>query len=129
MISAKGGRDYEGMVLVGFEGPGNSCRGYIEQLGNVIPRNMGHSFGVLVFDSRGIGASVPSTNHFDTDARGKIWVLQESKTLLNTSAPRTISLARARKRLIAERCITSFVNTASVARDNAENLGQKDVAL
>lgn len=139
MVPATDTANYRGTILVNPGGPGGSGTNLIERVGANISHIVGPSFDVLGFDPRGTGASLDRASCFDSDAQKQIWDIEDGERLLDIADPSTVALARARQRLVAERCelkiggpkgISRFMSTPSVARDMleiTEKLGQKNL--
>ncbi|KAI0630083.1 alpha/beta-hydrolase, partial [Trametes polyzona] len=136
MIPATDKENYRGPILINPGGPGGSGTDLVARAGQNISRIVGPSFDVLGFDPRGVGASTPSADCFESDSQRKLWSLQDNHRLLNLSDD-TIPLARARVSTVAQRCeakiggewgIARFMSTPNVARDMLEiskQLGQE----
>ncbi|KAI0630076.1 alpha/beta-hydrolase [Trametes polyzona] len=128
MIPAQDKDNYRGPILINPGGPGGSGTNLIARAGRNISRVVGDSFDILGFDPRGIGASTPSANCFDSDSQRKLWALQDEHRLLNASDD-TLPLVHARIKTVARRCeekiggewgIGRFMSTAHVSRDMLE---------
>lgn len=64
---------------------------------------IGPQYDIIGFDPRGIGATTPAAQCFDTESQYQIWGLQQGR-ILNISDYSTVTYAQARTRLVAERC-------------------------
>ncbi|KAI0645976.1 alpha/beta-hydrolase [Trametes meyenii] len=129
---------YKGTVLVNPGGPGASGTEFAGRAGQKLSHIIGDSFDILGFDPRGIGASTPAANCFETDSQRNLWRLQDDHRLLNITNG-SLEIVRARERLVAERCeaqigsewgIGGHMSTPNVARDMLEisqQLGQEKV--
>ncbi|KAI0665891.1 alpha/beta-hydrolase [Trametes maxima] len=136
MIPAADKENYRGTILVNPGGPGGSGTGFIERAGTNISRIVGDSFDLLGFDPRGIGASTPSADCFESDSQRRLWGLQDDYRVLNLTDG-SLEVYRAREKLVAARCeekiggewgIARHAGTDNVARDMLEivqQLGQE----
>ncbi|OBZ70732.1 hypothetical protein A0H81_09435 [Grifola frondosa] len=136
MIPASDLNHYKGTILLNPGGPGGSGTDFVQRIGTNISRIVGGGFDILGFDPRGIGASTPAAHCFESDSQRNIWELLSRDRLLNVSDG-SVAFARAREKLVGERCVEAiggewgvakFMSTASVATDMlhiVERLGQK----
>lgn len=103
MIPATDKHNYQGIIFLNPGGPGGSGTDLISRYGKVISTIVGPRFDVLGFNPRGIGATTPLTQCFDSDSKSKIWGLSEGR-IPNISDWASVTHAKARERAIGERC-------------------------
>ncbi|EPT00976.1 hypothetical protein FOMPIDRAFT_1121428 [Fomitopsis schrenkii] len=146
LLLAEDQANVRGTILVNPGGPGGAGTDLVRRSGKKIRRITGGSFNILGFDPRGIGASTPSAQCFDSVSQAKIWGLQAGHHSLNLSDD-SVPLARAREIAHGTRCegaiggigkedangtaqewgAARFMSTASVATDMlkiTEKLGE-----
>lgn len=92
-----------GTILVNPGGPGGSGTSFMARAGSLLSTVIGPKYDILGFDPRGIGATTPLAECFDSNAQFQIWGLQEGR-LVNVSDYDTVTYALARSHLIGERC-------------------------
>jgi pimeloyl-ACP methyl ester carboxylesterase len=103
MIPATEKANYQGTIFLNPGGPGGSGTDFVTRYGTTISAIVGPRFDVLGFDPRGIGATTPLAQCFDSDAQFQIWSLQQGSTL-NASDWSSVSTIKARERVVSERC-------------------------
>ncbi|KAI0665893.1 alpha/beta-hydrolase [Trametes maxima] len=131
-------KKYKGTVLINPGGPGASGTEFAGRAAAKLSHVIGDSFDILGFDPRGVGASTPAANCFETDSQRNLWRLQDDQRPLNITNG-SLEITRAREKLVAERCeakiggefgIGRHMSTPNVARDMLEisqRLGQEKV--
>ena len=134
----RGTSAHRGAVFFNPGGPGGSGTLLTISMGRALGAIVGEGYDVLGFDPRGIGASTPRVDCFEDEAEREIWSVQGGYRLVNASDD-TLTMYRARERLVGRRCeervggdggIARFAGTPSVARDMVEiakKLGQEKV--
>lgn len=95
--------DYKGAVLINPGGPGGSGTNLVARAGESLSLVIGPQYDIVGFDPRGIGATVPSAQCFDSDSQFQIWNLQQGRNL-NVSDWSTVAYEQARWNLVGERC-------------------------
>jgi pimeloyl-ACP methyl ester carboxylesterase len=103
MLPAKDKANYQGTIFINPGGPGGSGTNFIQGYGSILSAVVGPRFDILGFDPRGIGATTPLAQCFDSDSQFQIWSLQQLN-LLNISDWPGVRVIQARERLVAERC-------------------------
>jgi len=136
---------YKGPVFINPGGPGGSGVYALKRNGKSLQRIIGSNHDLISFDPRGVGATTPNVDCWSSIQSRKIWALQDVGVI--DSHPGILYDAYARATALSGLCsrklagngtaklvssdspaghdISSFVSTASTARDMLEilNLG------
>jgi pimeloyl-ACP methyl ester carboxylesterase len=136
---------YKGPVFINPGGPGGSGVYALKRSGKLLQQVIGSNHDLISFDPRGVGATTPNVDCWSSIQSRKIWALQDVGVI--DSHPGILYDAYARATALSGLCsrklagngtaklvssdspaghdISSFVSTASTARDMLEilNLG------
>lgn len=136
-----------GTILLNPGGPGGSGTEFVERRSKELLTVLGSRFDILGFDPRGVGASTPAANCFDSESQRDIWALGDPQ--LDPSDNSTVTTKLSRAVVNRERCLRAlggngkdedpkataedwgigrFMGSASVATDMlkiSEKLGQE----
>lgn len=123
-------KNYKGPVFFNPGGPGGSGIWALKDHGAQLQAVVGRNFDIVTFDPRGIGASVPRIECWDSAQKRQNWAMQETTTI--DSHPGVLYDVWARATAFSRACEQSHnatgllrhVGTASHARDMLEILGQ-----
>jgi pimeloyl-ACP methyl ester carboxylesterase len=129
-LRATDNEDYRGPVFFNPGGPGGSGIWALRDHGSQLQAIVGRNFDVVTFDPRGIGASVPRIECWDSAQKRQNWAMQETLTI--DSHPGVLYDAWARAAAFSGACERSHngtgllrhVGTASHARDLLEVMEQ-----
>lgn len=129
-LRAADNRGYGGPVFINPGGPGGSGVWALRDHGDQIQAVVGRNFDVVALDPRGVGASVPRIECWDSAQRRQNWAMQETPTI--DSHPGVLYDAWARAAAFSTACegslghnatgLLKHVGTASHARDMLEVL-------
>lgn len=122
--------DYRGPVIFNPGGPGGSGIWSLKDHGRQLQTIVGRNYDIISFDPRGIGASVPRIECWDSTQRRHDWALQETPVM--DSYPGALYDAWAYAAAYSHTCERSHnstgflqhVGTTSHARDMLEILNQ-----
>ncbi|KAI1765668.1 alpha/beta-hydrolase [Hypoxylon sp. FL1150] len=122
--------DYKGPIFFNPGGPGGSGVYALTDRGALLQTIAGKNHDIISFDPRGIGASVPRVDCWDSPEKSRLWALQDVGVV--NSHPGVIFDAYARASAFSEACernmnssgLLSHLSTASHARDLLEILHQ-----
>ncbi|KAI1750499.1 hypothetical protein F4782DRAFT_246550 [Xylaria castorea] len=121
--------DYRGPVIFNPGGPGGSGVFALKDHGASLQTIIGRNYDVISFDPRGIGASLPRIECWDSPEQRQLWDLQDVGVI--DAHPGTIYDVYARAKAFSQTCeshmmskssILRHVGTASHARDMLEIL-------
>lgn len=123
-------KDYRGPVFFNPGGPGGSGIWALKDHGAQLQSVVGRNFDIVTFDPRGIGASVPRIECWDSAQKRQNWAMQETPTI--DSHPGILYSVWARAAAFSRACEASHnatgllqhIGTASHARDMLEILEQ-----
>lgn len=123
-------KNYKGPVFFNPGGPGGSGIWALKDHGSQLQAVVGRNFDIVTFDPRGIGASVPRIECWDSAQKRQNWAMQETPTI--DSHPGVMYDVWARAAAFSRACEQSHnatgllrhVGTASHARDMLEILEQ-----
>jgi pimeloyl-ACP methyl ester carboxylesterase len=150
MVPARDRANYKGAILYNPGGPGSSGTSYVQRRGNALSAIARDYYDIIGFDPRGVGATTPQAQCFDSESQYRIWELQRRP--LNASDYETVLYAKSRSMLLGERCLNAlggkvsshtnildmnpgageFMSSASVVEDMvriSQALGQEKVNL
>ncbi|KAI1744717.1 hypothetical protein F4680DRAFT_233836 [Xylaria scruposa] len=123
--------DYRGPVIFNPGGPGESGVFALKDHGASLQTIIGRNYDVISFDPRGIGASLPRIECWDSPEQRQLWDLQDVGVI--DAHPGTIYDVYARATAFSQTCeshmmrksnILRHVSTASHARDMLEIVHQ-----
>ncbi|XXH02152.1 hypothetical protein Hte_008520 [Hypoxylon texense] len=122
--------DYKGPIFFNPGGPGGSGVYALTDRGALLQTIAGKNHDIISFDPRGIGASVPRVDCWDSPEKSRLWALQDVGVV--NAHPGVIFDAYARATAFSEACernmnssgLLSHISTASHARDLLEILHQ-----
>lgn len=123
-------KDYKGPVFFNPGGPGGSGIWALKDHGSQLQAVVGRNFDIVTFDPRGIGASVPRIECWDSAQKRQNWAMQEIPVI--DSHPGVMYDVWARAAAFSRACEASHnatgllrhIGTASHARDMLEILEQ-----
>ncbi|KAI3397104.1 hypothetical protein diail_11247 [Diaporthe ilicicola] len=123
-------KDYKGPVFFNPGGPGGSGIWALKDHGSQLQAIVGRNFDIVTFDPRGIGASVPRIECWDSAQKRQNWAMQETPVI--DSHPGVLYDVWARAAAFSRACEQSHhasgllrhIGTASHARDMLEILDQ-----
>ncbi|KAJ0122112.1 hypothetical protein J7T55_002624 [Diaporthe amygdali] len=122
--------DYKGPVFFNPGGPGGSGIWALKDHGAQLQAVVGRNFDIVTFDPRGVGASVPRIECWDSAQKRQNWAMQETPVI--DSHPGVMYDVWARAAAFSQACeqshnatgLLQHVGTASHARDMLEILDQ-----
>jgi pimeloyl-ACP methyl ester carboxylesterase len=105
MVPATDKENYLGPILVNPGGPGGPGTQFVASYGKNLSAIVGPRFDIVGFDPRGVGATTPAAQCFETESEKAIWNLQEGSLRigLNTTDG-SIPYARARQNVLGQKC-------------------------
>ncbi|KAL1864612.1 hypothetical protein Daus18300_007629 [Diaporthe australafricana] len=123
-------KDYKGPLFFNPGGPGGSGIWALKDHGAQLQAIAGRNFDIVTFDPRGIGASVPRIECWDSAQKRQDWAMQETPVV--DSHPGVMYDVWARAAAFSRACEASHnasgllrhIGTASHARDMLEILDQ-----
>jgi pimeloyl-ACP methyl ester carboxylesterase len=123
-------KDYKGPIFFNPGGPGGSGIFALRDRGSRLQAVVGRNFDIVTFDPRGISASVPRIECWDSAQKRQNWAMQEVPTI--DSHPgvmydvwaRAAAFSRACERSHNATGLLRHIGTASHARDMLEILDQ-----
>lgn len=122
--------DYKGPIFFNPGGPGGSGVYALKDRGALLQTIAGKNHDIISFDPRGIGASVPRVECWDSQEKGRLWALQDVGVV--SAHPGVVFDAFAQASALSQACemnmryssLLSHISTASHARDLLEILHQ-----
>lgn len=129
-LRATDATDYKGPVIFNPGGPGGSGIWSLKDHGKHLQTIVGRNHDIVTFDPRGVGASVPRIECWDSTQKRHNWAMQETPVI--DSHPGVLYDAWARAAAFSMACEQSHnasgllrhIGTASHARDMLEILNQ-----
>ncbi|KAI0173002.1 alpha/beta-hydrolase [Hypoxylon sp. FL1284] len=122
--------DYRGPIFFNPGGPGGSGVYALIDRGALLQAIAGKNHDIISFDPRGVGASLPRVECWDSPEKSRLWALQDVGVV--NAHPGVVFDAFARATAFSEACeqnmngsgLLSHISTASHARDLLELLHQ-----
>ncbi|KAI1372506.1 alpha/beta-hydrolase [Hypoxylon crocopeplum] len=122
--------DYKGPIFFNPGGPGGSGVYALTDRGALLQTIAGKNHDIISFDPRGIGASLPRVDCWDSQEKSRLWELQNVGVV--DAHPGVVFDAFARATALSQVCeqkmnssgLLSHISTASHARDLLEILHQ-----
>ncbi|RYP74749.1 hypothetical protein DL771_002813 [Monosporascus sp. 5C6A] len=122
--------DYKGPVFFNPGGPGGSGIFAMQDRGALLQAIIGKNHDLITFDPRGVGASVPRVDCWDSPEKRRLWALQDVGVV--NAHPGTVNDAFAQATAFSQMCernmnasgLLHHLSTASHARDMLEILRQ-----
>lgn len=122
--------DYRGPVFFNPGGPGGSGVFALKDRGKHLQTIIGKNHDVISWDPRGIGASIPGVQCWDSPEKSQIWALQDAGVVgshpgvVNDVFTRAMALSQACEASMSNSSLLSNIGTASHARDLLELVHQ-----